>query len=468
MSARPMIEPAGPVAAAPLPANPLIVLLDLARRARRAASVPELRFMAVNDSHALAPYRQAALWFSGMGVQALSGIVQIEANAPYTLWLGKLCAHLSGRGDQPLRLTAGDVPDELAQAWAEWLPQHLLWVPLPGGELPQAPAGGLLLARDQPWADEELALLGEWMDGWHLAWRAQFRPPAYSVRTWPARAVRYFRPAPDARWWRHKPALLLAASVLLVFLPVRLTVLAPGELVPARPAVIRAPLDGVVEVFHVQPNQAVRQGDPLFGFDEGLILSKLEVARQSLATAQAEYQQMAQLALSDSKARGQLAVLTGKIEERRAEALYIEDQLNRARVLAPQDGIAIFDDPSEWLGKPVAVGERILRIASPNDVEVEAWVSVADAIPVDPAAGIRLYLSASPMDPVEATVRYFSHDAILRPDGSYAYRLRATLDEPTLHRVGLKGTAKVRGEWVPMAYWALRRPWASVRSTLGW
>lgn len=103
-----MIEPAGPVAAAPLPANPLIVLLDLARRARRAASVPELRFMAVNDSHSLAPYRQAALWLSGMGVQALSGIVQIEANAPYTLWLGKLCAHLSGRGDQPLRLTAAD------------------------------------------------------------------------------------------------------------------------------------------------------------------------------------------------------------------------------------------------------------------------------------------------------------------------------------------------------------------------
>lgn len=453
---------------APSQVNPLFTLLDLSRRARRAASSAELRFMAVNDSHGLAPYRQGALWFAGLGVQALSGIVQIEANAPYALWLDKACAHLGERGDQPLRLVAADLPDELAAQWAAWMPEHVLWLPLAGAALPQSPAGGLLLARDAPWQDQDVALLAEWMDGWLLAWRAQFRPPAFSPKTWAARALRRLRPAPGTPWWRHRPALYLAASALIVFLPVRLTVLAPGELVPARPAVIRASLDGVVEVFHVQPNQAVRKGDALFGFDEDLIQSKLEVARQSLATAEAEYRQMAQLALSDGKSRSQLAMLTGKIEERRAEALYIEDQLQRARVLAPQDGIALFDDPSEWMGKPVSVGERIMRIASPHDVEVEAWVPVADAIPVAPQTPISLFLSASPLSPVEATLRYFSHDAVLRPDGSYAYRLRATLDEPSLHRVGLKGTAKLRGEWVPLGYWMMRRPWASIRGMVGW
>ena len=30
-----------------------------------------------------------------------------------------------------------------------------------------------------------------------------------------------------------------------------------------------------------------------------------------------------------------------------------------------------------------------------------------------------------------------------------------------------KGTAKVYGGWVPLAYWVLRRPLAAVRSTLG-
>ena len=246
------------------------------------------------------------------------------------------------------------------------------------------------------------------------------------------------------------------------------TVLAPGELVPARPAVIRAPLEGVIDTFHVQPNQAVKKDQPLFGFDEALIQSRLEVSRQALATAEAEYRQAAQQALTDARSKSQLALLTGKIEEKRAEAAFLAEQLQRARVLAPQDGIALFDDPAEWIGKPVAVGERIMRIASPGDVEVEAWVPLADAIPLAEQAGVSLYLNASPLAPVEARLRYLAHDAVERPDGNYAYRLRATLIEPTGHRVGLKGTARLQGRWVPLAYWMLRRPLASVRAAVGW
>lgn len=256
--------------------------------------------------------------------------------------------------------------------------------------------------------------------------------------------------------------------IAVLFFPVRLTVLAPGELVPARPAVIRAPLEGVIASFEVQPNQSVKKGQPLFGFDEVLIQSRLEVTRQALATAETEYRQTAQQALTDSTYKAQLAVLTGKIEEKRAEAGFVADQLNRARVVAPQDGIALFDDPSEWIGRPVAVGERIMRIATPGDVEIEAWVPLADAIPLADDAEVSLYLSASPLSSVDARMRYLAHDAVERPDGTYAYRLRARLEDATTLRIGLKGTAKLQGGRVPLIYWILRRPLASIRLTLGW
>ena len=42
----------------------LAVLLDISRRAREAGDHAVLRFMAVNDSHALAHYRQAAMWLA--------------------------------------------------------------------------------------------------------------------------------------------------------------------------------------------------------------------------------------------------------------------------------------------------------------------------------------------------------------------------------------------------------------------
>ena len=103
------------------------------------------------------------------------------------------------------------------------------------------------------------------------------------------------------------------ALLLLFVCPVRLSVLAPGELVPANPAVVRAPLEGVIDKFHVRPNERVQAGQPLFSFDETALASRRDVARQVLNTAQAEYRQMAQLALNDARSKGQLAVLLGQV-----------------------------------------------------------------------------------------------------------------------------------------------------------
>ena len=443
--------------------NPLATLLELGHRVRHAASVPELEFIAVNDTHQLVPYRQAALWSADKGIISLSGVVQVEANVPYAQWLTTVCRHLADGATAVARVEAASLPPEIAAEWSDWLPAHGLWLGHKAASGKAGEAGGLLLARDLPWSDSEVALLAEWADIWRHAW--QSRQPA---ARWPWQRRRSASTDVPRRWWQSRALRWSAAALALAVVPVRLSVLAPGELVPSRPAVIRAPLEGVIDTFHVQPNQEVREGQPLFGFDEVLIQSRLEVARQSLATTETEYRQTMQQALLDPKSKAQLAVLTGKIEEKRAEAAFIADQLGRARVLAPRDGIALFDDPSEWIGRPVAVGERIMRIAPPGDIEVEAWVPLADAIPLPDGAPVNLYLNASPLDPVPAQLRYLAHDAVERPDGSYAYRLRARLSEPTEHRVGLKGSAKLRGRWVPLVYWVLRRPLASVRTTIGW
>jgi len=450
----------------------LLDLMDLATRVRAATSLAQLRFLLVNDTHALTPYRQSALWLTQGGVSALSGVVQVEANAPYVHWLDALMRHCQAHMPDSGPIDVQGLPVSLAAPWSDWLPAHAHFLRLDRSHAGDAPIGALLLARDTPWTAREMRLLDEWSDTWSHSWACMRRPTGWR---WPwARDARAQRPADastdatsnrQSHWKRWGWAAALAAVMAI---PVRLTVLAPGELVPARPEVIRAPLDGVVAQFHVQPNQQVRKGQPLFAFDPALIGNRLEVARQALATAEAEYRQVGQQALADAKSKTLLAGLVGRIEEKRAEARYLEDQLARAQVLAPRDGVVLFDDPTEWIGRPVTVGERILRVAALDDVEVEAWVSVADAIPLPPDAGVSLHLNANPLAPVQARVRYLAHDAVERPDGSYAYRLRATLTEATSHRVGLKGSVRVSGQWVPLGYWLLRRPWASVRSVIAW
>ncbi len=56
---------------------------------------------------------------------------------------------------------------------------------------------------------------------------------------------------------------MVAAALLLVgagFFPVRQSVLAPAEIVPRAPAVIRAPFEGVVDSVLAGPNEASDAG----------------------------------------------------------------------------------------------------------------------------------------------------------------------------------------------------------------
>jgi hypothetical protein len=444
----------------------LAVLLDLSRRARHAGSVEELGFLLVNETTHLAAFRQAALWNGDAGVKTLSGVLQPEANAPYVQWLDRLARRQAA--DAPTQaspFTAADLPAELAADWAEWWPTHALWLPL--RPAPDRPAEGLLLARDSAWSLTEQQLLQEWVDSWQHARQALHPAPASGWKGWVRRLRQRLQHDPSRPWWRQARMRWLMVAMLLPLMPVRLTVMAPGELVPAHPVTVRSPMDGVLDVFHVQPNQWVERDQPLFGLDEALIQSRVAVAAQVLASAETEYRQASQQALVDPKSKMQLALLPGKIAEKRAELDYLQEQAGRARVTAPQAGVVLLDDPSEWTGRPVTTGERILRIAAPDDREVEAWLPIGDAIPLASGDTVRLYLSANPLAPVSARVRYVAHDAVQRPDGGYAYRVRATLSEPTDQRVGLKGTARIDGGWSPLAYWVLRRPLASLRGAVG-
>ncbi len=440
-------------------------LIDLGKQARLAQSDRELGFLLVNDTLNLTPYRQAALWLTERGVWTLSGIVQVDANVPYAQWLESVCQFMRGQTGASVRqFTALDLPPELASEWSQWWPEYALWL----GTTSMDVDGAAIFIRDTSWTLEDEAMLQEWQEVWWHAFAAKHKPSLTSWRNFRSRMTKNWGNSADQAWYRKRRFQLAGLLCVILLCPVRLTVLAPGELVPAHPIIVRAPMEGVIDVFHVQPNQQIKAAQALFSFDEMMIRAKLEVGRQALITAQTDYRQTTQLALADSKFKSQLGVLAGKIEERRSDIEYLQGQLTRSRVLAPQAGIVLMDDPSEWIGKPVNTGERILRIATLDDVEVEAWIPIADAIASSNGDLVTLYLSASPLAPVSAKLRYMSHEAVQRPDGTYAYRIRATLEDKTSHRIGLKGTAKLQGQWVPMAFWILRRPWATTRAYLGW
>ena len=79
-----------------------------------------------------------------------------------------------------------------------------------------------------------------------------------------------------------------------------------------------------------------------------------------------------------------------------------------------------------------------------------------------------MFLNIDPTHPLDAQLRQTSYEAEVTPDDILAFRLKASFDEGTqLPRIGLKGTAKIYGNQVPLIYYLMRRPISAVRQTLG-
>ena len=166
-----------------------------------------------------------------------------------------------------------------------------------------------------------------------------------------------------------------------------------------------------------------------------------------------------------------MAVVRSQLEEKSAEAAYLKSLNERGVVTAPRDGLVLFDDPNQWVGRPVVTGERIMVVADETKVAMEAWLAPADAVSLPVGSDMTLYLASDPLSPVQAHLDYVSHVAQFRPEGQFAYKVRGSLTAQALKdlpRVGMKGTVKLHGESVPLVYRLFRRPWASFRAWVGW
>ncbi|MBN3121932.1 efflux RND transporter periplasmic adaptor subunit [Pectobacterium brasiliense] len=431
----------------------LAELLQLQSRARARETLDELAFFIVNETHNVVKYRQALLWdCDKRRLQAASGLASLDHNAPFCTEFSRLCRQWQEEGHQTQALQCCELPADDQILWQEHLPEFLLWLPLrlPQGDTPLV----LVLARDSAWLPAEIVLLEKLADAYAHAWSSLCKVRRRPSKTPPAR--------------RRLIVAAIVALVLILLIPVRQSVLAPAEIVAHRPVMVRAPVAGVVDDILVRPNQTVSANQPLVRLDVRELENRLESARQAFATADAQYRQAQQQALFDANSKASLAVLQSRREQAQSEMDFLQRQQERMQLASPRDGVAIFDDSNDWIGRSVAVGERIMMIADPHDVELEIQLPAADAIALENGADVRLFLNVAPNSAQDARLEQIGYRAAPTPDNVMAYRLRArfTQDDPQL-RVGLKGTAKLYGKRTVLFVYLLRKPLASLRVWLG-
>ena len=422
--------------------------LALQKQARAAADIDNLAYVLVNDAQPLFGYRHAALLIGGR-VQAVTGISRVEPHAPFVALVERAASQLLSQGAsaKPQVVNADAMTEQTRTDWQSLSAGSVFWLPLLDRQ--HELFGGLWIAREQPWNEAEQALLTQLGDCYSHAWLAlQPRKP------W------------RLRWPRKKILAVAVAASLLLMLPVRQSVLAPAEVVPLNGQVVAAPLDGVIGEFLVKPNQAVNSGDLLLRFDATSLKAQADVAERSLNVAEAELRSNSQRAFADPEAKARLDLLAARVEQKRAERDYALGLLERSEVRAERDGIAVFADAQRWIGKPVQTGERLMEIADPNQAELRVELAVGDAIALESGAEVALFLDSDPLNRHAARLERLAYEAQTSAAGQLAYRVDASFAEAP-PRIGLRGTAKLFGQRVPLVLYLLRRPLAALRQSVG-
>jgi hypothetical protein len=439
------------------------LVASLEARARAANTLAELGFSIANDSYQLLEFRQALVFEGDQNscqLQTVSGLARPTEDSPYLIWLRRTWPWLQQQlaahpGWFQLPENALDIPPGVMEGWEEWWPAGVFGLPLQrrSGEI----LGWVCFLLDQPPTQQQVQGIMHVMQTWSYCWEMLKGAPK---KTWRSR----WRTLGSRQ--RYLSALLLA---LLLLLPVRQTALAPAEVIALDAGTVASPLDGVVKTIHVRPNQPVKAGQKLFSLDETTLRNRLEIAQQSVAVVDAELLATTQKSFDSIQSKSELALLTGRAHEKRAELAAVQAQLRRIDVLAAHDGIAIFGDPDDWLGRPVTTGERIMLLANPDKPGILIHLPVADAVALEIGAPVKLFLTVMPLSPLDAHITETSFQAVVSPEGIASYRLRAAFVDADEHaRIGLRGTAKVYGGRVCLGYYLFRRPLATLREWSGW
>lgn len=320
------------------------------------------------------------------------------------------------------------------------------------------------------YVNQELKL-GLWLEKWnHGTWAKQEEEILTHLSQAYGIAWEKFLPKYSFSMLRNKRFLITAliATLLLLSLRIPLRVVAPSEVVPKDPILITAPIEDIIAKIDVKPGQHVKEGDVLFEYDKRISLENLKAAEEQRQVALRDLNRAKTLAFSDPKSLTEISVLEAKLKKEEVNLNLAKYHASQLVVKSPQDGIVMLDDPEQWQGKPVHVGEKILMITNPKKTKVRIWIPESDNIPLDPKVPIKVVLNIDPGTTYEAKLDYISNASTINEKQHIAsFIAEADWTEPVEAKIGLKGISILYGENVSLFYWLTRKPINYFRNLIG-
>jgi putative peptide zinc metalloprotease protein len=258
-------------------------------------------------------------------------------------------------------------------------------------------------------------------------------------------------PQSGLRRFKYAGAASLVVLTIAGLAPWPITVSGPFMVAPATSGVVVAPDSGVVFEILAGEGSRLAAGAPL------AVIRNLQLERDLAAAERA----VDSLGLREAQARAQrLDGEAGRIgEQARAEAARAAGMRDRVRALtlrAPENGVVATPRPDTLAGRTVEVGDTLLQLASPGEVEARIALEGAGASLARKGQRVRLIAHADPAYRLEALVSGVASSA--SPGGRVESRVR--LPAAAALRPGMTGEARlsIRQSTIWGAlWWGIRR-----------
>lgn len=435
----------------------LATLLVLDDEIKRLANLREFGFFCTNETHRLIPYHTAYLWekknILGIEIIAQSGTAEFDPHTSINLWLKeRIDFILAGEFSKQIHLfTIGDFTKDIQETWPDSLPQQFLWCPF--SEKSLEPTGGLLFFKEGGFSEAETKMLRWLLASYQYTWFILLKPTTTD------------------RWQqlKKKPyfTALMIAIVGILFFPIHLSVIGTGTISAKDPALINAPMQGIIKSFSVSPGEHVKKNQILVILDSSDLLSESKVNQRDYSLTEVKLRTAINQAFEDTKKRTDIPILQAQLAVDKAKLDYTQGLLEKTEIRSPIDGIVIFDSTEDWIGQPVLTGERILSVANPNHLKLKIELPVAERITLKVGDEGSFFMQGQLISlPIKITK--LGYNAKLMPNKVLAYEMEADfLEQNTQLQIGAQGTVKLYGNRVPLIYYLIRRPLQSFRQTIG-
>jgi hypothetical protein len=318
----------------------------------------------------------------------------------------------------------------------------------------EAHIGVLWFEFDRPVHEAEKVILDEMAVVFSQALALWQRRKANSFPTWALSSQR--------------KKIIIAFGLVIFFLPVKLNISAPAEIVARDAHIITAPFDGVVEDIKFDSGSLVKEGDIVAIMEQDGLVAQAELADQSLRVAQSSLSRLQRESLRDSQKRQQMMELQDTVRSKKIERDYAQSLQKRSMIITDQAGTLIIDDEQGLRGKPVKTGDRLMMIANPDDYELLIRVPINNMTPLEVGSSVKFFLNVNPLSGQAAKITRIGYQASPDADGLLTYKVTAEIDKKASQiRIGWTGTARIQGGWSFLGYAVLRRPLITLRNITG-